>query len=223
MELRSFHAISLTKLSKTGGVLSPILFPMYIDSLLEKLNDSGLGCHVGRTFAGAFAYVDDIALVSPSLSGIRHMIQICEQYAMAYSIVFDPVKSKLMCFNSVSSDKPYLTLCGKPADLDNDLHLSNRIYNNIYTQCSNSMISDFYRCSDEVKASFSMCYSFTLSNLHSTFCNSFYGIELYNFDKAPLKKGYTTWRKCMRVIFCQPNTTHNYIFFSFRLQYYGET
>ena len=93
-----------------------------------------------------------------------------------------------MCFNSVSSDKPYLTLCGKHVDVvDNDLHLGNRIYNNIYTQCSNSMISDFYRRSNQVKASFRMCDSFTLSNLHSTFCNSFYGIELYNFNKAPLK------------------------------------
>ena len=61
------------------------------------------------------------------------MIRICEQYAIKYSIVFNPVKSKLMCFNSVSSDKPYLTLCGKPVDVvDNDLHLGNRIYNNIY-------------------------------------------------------------------------------------------
>ena len=170
-------------------MLSPILFSMYIDSLLEKLKESGLGCHVGRTFAGAFAYADDIALVSPSLSGLRQMIHICEQYAVEYSIVFNPVKSKLMCFNSVSSDKPYLTLCGMSVDdVDNDLHLGNRIYNNIYTQCSNSMISDFYRRSNQVKASFRMCASFTLGNLHSTFCNSFYGIELYNFNKAPLKK-----------------------------------
>ena len=48
---------------------------------------------------------------------------------MEYSIVLNLVKSKLMCFNSVSSDKPYLTLCGKPVDVVvNDLHLGNRIY-----------------------------------------------------------------------------------------------
>ena len=136
---------------KQGRVPSPILFSIYIDSLLQKLKDSGLGCHVGRNFTGAFAYADDIALVSPSLSGLRQMIQICQQYAMEYSIVFNPVKSKLMCFNYVSSDKPYLTLCGKPFDVvDNDLHLGNRIYNKIYTQCSNSMISDFYRRNNQV-------------------------------------------------------------------------
>ena len=68
-------------------MLSPILFSIYIDSLLQKLKDSGLGCHVGRNFAGAFAYADDLARVSPSLSGLRQMLQICEQYAMEYSIV----------------------------------------------------------------------------------------------------------------------------------------
>ena len=67
---------------KQGGVLSPILFSLYIDSLLQKLKESGLGCHVGRTFAGAFGYADDLALISPSLSGLRQMIKICEQYAI---------------------------------------------------------------------------------------------------------------------------------------------
>ena len=64
-----------------------------MDSFLQKLKDSGLGCHVGRTCAGAFGYADDLALVSPSLSGLRQTIQICEQYAMEYSIVFTHVKS----------------------------------------------------------------------------------------------------------------------------------
>ena len=68
------------------------------------------------------------------------MIQICEQYVMEYSIVFNHVESKLMRFNSVSPDKPYITLCGKPVDvMKNDLHFGNRIYNNMYTQCSNSL------------------------------------------------------------------------------------
>ena len=78
----------------------------------------------------------------------------------------------------------------------------------MYTQCSNSKVSDFYRRSNQEKASFRMCDSFTLSNLHSIFCNSFIGIQLYNCNTAPLKNVYTAWRKCMRVIFCLPNTTH---------------
>ena len=41
------------------------------NSLLQKLKESGIGCHLGRPFAGAFGYADDLALVSPSLSGLR--------------------------------------------------------------------------------------------------------------------------------------------------------
>ena len=117
---------SLHNRVKQGGVLSLILFSIYIDSLLQKLKDSGLGCFVGRNFSGAFGYADYLALVSQSLSGLRQMIPKCEQCVMEYSIVFNPVKSKLMCFNSISSDKPYMTLCGKLIDIvDNDLHLGN--------------------------------------------------------------------------------------------------
>ena len=93
-----------------------------------------------------------------------------------------------MCVNYVSSDKAYITLCGKPVDVvDNDWHLGNRVYNHIYTQCSNSMISDFYRRSNQVKASFRMCDSFTLSNLHSTFITVFMALNFITLIR-PLKK-----------------------------------
>ena len=52
------------------------------------------------------------------------------------------------------------------------------------------MIMDYYRRSNQVKANFKMCANFNLSNLHSTFCNSFYDIELYSFKKS-LYKMYT--------------------------------
>ena len=50
---------------KQGSVISPLLFSIYIDNLFSKLKHLRLGCHVGLTYAGAFGYADDIALVSP--------------------------------------------------------------------------------------------------------------------------------------------------------------
>ena len=55
---------------KQGSVISPLLFTLYIDSLFLLLKQLGLGCHVGLTYAGAFGYADDIALVAPSSSRI---------------------------------------------------------------------------------------------------------------------------------------------------------
>ena len=56
---------------KQGGVISLILFSCYIDKLFSQLEHSGFGYHVGASYAGAFGYADDFALVDPSLQSLR--------------------------------------------------------------------------------------------------------------------------------------------------------
>ena len=51
---------------KQGGGISPLLFSCYIDNLFTHLQHSGLGCHVGCSYAGACGYADDIVLLAPS-------------------------------------------------------------------------------------------------------------------------------------------------------------
>ena len=43
-----------------GNVLSPILFALYLDELLVKLQSDGVGCYWGHHFVGPLAYADDI-------------------------------------------------------------------------------------------------------------------------------------------------------------------
>ena len=42
-----------------GAVLSPVLFIVYIDSLLQNPK-SGVGCHTNGVVAGVFVYADDM-------------------------------------------------------------------------------------------------------------------------------------------------------------------
>ena len=56
---------------KQGGVLSPVLFGVYTDGLLLRLQVSGIECHMGGHYAGALAYADDFRLISPSMTGLR--------------------------------------------------------------------------------------------------------------------------------------------------------
>ena len=55
---------------RQGAVLSPLLFTLFI-----RLQDLGLGCHVGPIFAGSFGYADDVALVAPTLYAMDKMIK----------------------------------------------------------------------------------------------------------------------------------------------------
>ena len=197
---------------KQGSVISPLLFSIYIDNLFSKLKQLGLGCHVGLTYAGAFGYADDIALVSPSIYGLKKMISICESYARDYHITFNPAKSKLLCFNASSSQISPIYLNGTPVTVVNkDKHLGNTISTDIYDRNIISNVCDFYQRSNSVISDFSICDSETLDKVHSTFCMHMYGCELWNLNSSDVQKFYIAWRKVKRRIWKLPSTTHNSI------------
>ena len=96
---------------KQGSVISPLLFCIYIDNLFSRLKHVGLArlpCWFNLN-AGAFGYADDIALVSPSIYGLKKMIFICESYAQDYHITFNPVKSNCYVLKLVCQIYPQFT------------------------------------------------------------------------------------------------------------------
>jgi len=66
---------------KQGAELSPVLFCDYIDDLLLLLKKAGFDCYIGTYFVGALYYADDIVHVAPSVTALRKMLAICEDYA----------------------------------------------------------------------------------------------------------------------------------------------
>ena len=78
----------------------------YIDGLLNELENSGVGCYMGGVFAGAFAYADDITILSPSVLALKYMADICNNYATRYDVKFNAKKSSLIIFKCDSSVPP---------------------------------------------------------------------------------------------------------------------
>ena len=83
---------------RQGSVLSPILFSVYLDDLLEDLSQSGVGCYWGHMFAGALCYADDLVLLAPCASALRHMLSICSYYARVVIMVCCSILVKLSVF-----------------------------------------------------------------------------------------------------------------------------
>ena len=72
---------------KQGGVLSPILFITYFNDLFKRLRHSQFGCHIGNMYVGALGYADDLTLLSPTLSGLKSMLQIADSFGDEYDIM----------------------------------------------------------------------------------------------------------------------------------------
>ncbi len=62
---------------RQGGVLSPLLFTLFVDIVLLELEKSGLGCFVNFTCYNSFMYADDLILLSNSVSDLQSMLNLC--------------------------------------------------------------------------------------------------------------------------------------------------
>ena len=58
-------------------MLSPVLFAVYVNSLIEMLRHSGYGCYVDSLFVGFVMYADDLLLVSAFIHKLQLMVDIC--------------------------------------------------------------------------------------------------------------------------------------------------
>ena len=91
-------SFKLTNGTRQGSVLSPTLFAVYLDGLLVKLKELGVGCHVGGVWLGAAGYADDLVLLAPSRTALAMMLEVYEEYATDHNLMFstdpNPVKSK---------------------------------------------------------------------------------------------------------------------------------
>ena len=69
---------------------------------MKRLEESGVGCHMGGHFTGALAYADDITLLSRSMSGMRTLSKVCEKYTTQFDVTFNGKKVSC-CFSGVQT------------------------------------------------------------------------------------------------------------------------
>ena len=95
------HVFGVGNGTRQGSCISPALFSVYIDELLQELIAAGVGCWVGGEFAGAGSYCDDLVLLAPTRSALQKQMSICQEYANKHNLVFsthpDPKKSRTKC------------------------------------------------------------------------------------------------------------------------------
>ena len=199
---------------KQGGVLSPILFGIYLDELLLKLKKSGIGCHIGNIFTGALAYADDVVLLAPTKHAMSLMLKICSEFTKTFDLIFNADKNKFIHFPCSSSKSEKLQICFDGKTLTNtsiECHLGNIIGPNIMNSRIKRSTDDLYMRTNQLLSSFGFIKGNVKRKLFNSFCMAVYGSQLWDYSTNAPEAFYIAWRKCLRRIDGLPNKTHKII------------
>ena len=196
---------------KQGAILSPILFSVYMDGLFDKLEESGVGCHMGNYYAGGLGYADDLTLLAPTLSGLLVLIKICEQYAVDFDIIFNGSKSKFLVFRGRGCSFDDRTVCVNGTELysvNSAVHLGHHISTEDRDSLIIDAISKFWRSFNMFMADFSQVQSPVKCKLFMLYCCTYYGAPLWSLQSNNVAKVCIAWRKALRRIWNVSPRTH---------------
>ena len=139
-----------------GAILSPLLYSIFVNSLLDQLTASGCGAHIGNVYCGAPMYADDLALISSSEADLYLMLSMVSDYALLWRYHFNAAKSAVLVFGespvSRKKNRPlrkWLVSGSLIPECDSQHHLGI-----LRTISPSSVLRTFERCSSGCSAFF---------------------------------------------------------------------
>ena len=199
---------------RQGGVLSPILFTIYMDSLLESLSACGRGCYWKDNFSGALCYADDLTILAPCPDALRKMLSHCEEYAESHGIRFNASKTQLICFRRSSlPDSSRFLFCGQLLPLvDSVVHLGNTLCRDLSDRLDiQRKTMAFIRQANSVLFRSKSTDPFTKMRLLQSYCLSLYGCTLWRLDCSALLSLSVSFNQVIRRIWSLSRNAHTAI------------
>jgi hypothetical protein len=169
---------------RQGGLTSPRLFNMYVNELIDGLSSIRVGCRIDNVCVNNISYADDMVLLSPSVSGLKKLIDTCERYAHQHGLKYNATKSEFMIFKGkikCPAYSPEIMLNGVPLnrvthfkylghivteDLKDDLDIERE--RRALSVRGGMLTHRFARCSAQVKLT-----------LFRAYCQNFYSCGLW--------------------------------------------
>ena len=85
---------------RQGGILSPLLFNIYVYRLSASLNKLYVGCLFNGKVINHLIYAIDIVLLSPSVKGLQQLVDICCNFGEANDTIFNECKTVYVSIES---------------------------------------------------------------------------------------------------------------------------
>ena len=99
------HFIVLLVGVRQGGALSPILFAIFVDSIVDRVQSTNVGCYISSVCCSIFLYADDILLLCPTVTGLQTLLAVCEKELCELDMVINVKKSHCIRFGVRYNDQ----------------------------------------------------------------------------------------------------------------------
>ena len=190
---------------RQGGVLSPVLFSLYIDDIIVNLRNSGYGLHIGSTFIGCILYADDIVLLSCSCFGLQKLVNICMNYGKSWDISFNPNKTLCITFGGKHPSRFVVTLDNIKLDwLDKLKYLGCFFNSNTCKVDLSNSVRKYYGCFNNILSVLGKGKN-EMTALHLVKCYSVpiltYACQVWNLSPSEYKTLNVIWNNSFRKIF----------------------
>ena len=99
---------------KQGCALSSILFNLYINDLIQRINELNVGIDVDGQKIGILAYADDIVLLAETESDLQTLLSELNIWCLSYKMDINQGKSKVIHFrNPSTASSSQVYTCGE--------------------------------------------------------------------------------------------------------------
>jgi hypothetical protein len=182
-----------------------------MDGLFERLRRSGIGCRMGNQYVGGLGYADDLTLLVPSHKGLQIVINICEEYAAEYDVLFNGAKSQFLIFKGRDCTVRRCSVIVNNVPLfniDKAVHLGHSISTINKDSLVSAAIAHFWRSFNMFSADFGHIYPYLQSKLFKQYCCCFYGATLWLLTSQIIKRLCSAWRRALRKMWRLSPMTH---------------
>ena len=179
---------------RQGGILSHLLFNVYMDGLSSSLsNNTPTGCPIGGVVVNYIMYAD-LVIISPSVKGLQRLldIYICAVYGQTHDILFND--DKTVCMPAKSSfyiNTPAVFLNGRRLSFTSKYKYLGTLMTHDGSDEANMSRQRgfFYARSNGLSKNFNACSPSVKATLFRTFCSNMYcGHLWHDFRKSALRK-----------------------------------